>query len=1053
MKILHIAHANGGSVQGRFVAALAESQRRLGYEVHTVVQQMYGNQAGVSVLPEMTQQWELNLLRKQERQGFFDLYSTPLLTVLGKEEFLQADIVHLHDLQGGYFSYLLLPFLAAKPLVWTQYDERAFIESPLPEGGKASTFRSLVRNVQSLTECTIVATQPWLKERAQRSPLGQNVVKEIPVGVDAEYWQPSSKEEARKKLGLPRDVRVVLVDPQALRAVELLRKQGWVVLTLDQEQGQTYSFRSADLGDDGLRNLYQAIDLYLCFDSNQGLSKVIEAAACGVSVAVPQSSQWQYPWLVNGESGVVLSMQSQEALEQLKQMQGNPEILAQWGLEGRRKLLASPYALNKVASQYEQLYQRLVPGLNKTSSAPVAPAVASSEELLERLFKTHLDISRLQVVRSQGWPAVWEELKKKVEAFSKDEGAKRGAFVDAFLTYFITQDEETPIWGVVEQWLRLRNMPVRSGDVKDDERLAALFFAREMRELWKRFILKTPQAALAKMDVVRQSRMVTFWRLVFLNDASVLYLDEGRNETVLPIRYRSVPKEAYSGKAYPDLLIRSMYQPYGEAGVVVDMDVLLKSAVPLALKVIAPFWLSCAPYYNNDKIAQQAALRHIRNYCEAAVRHPQAMPKGLFDACSEHFTLHLWRLSYCGGNMVKEISAFGDFLHYYMKRFYSRWVSVKQKTRKKNKKLRIGYISSNFRNQAVSFYMANRILHADKENYEIVTISLERRCDELTEQIKQKSDQYIAITDFGNVDAIAQTIVDSQLDVLIYTDIGMDPLTYKLAALQLAPTQAVLVGHGVTTGLPTVQYYLSGDFESQESDSHYREKLIRLPRLGAAQFAPFEPEEGRTRKDFGLPDDKVLFVSCANGIKHGPARDDVLVRILQQAPNAVIALKPFMLPNLVDMHFVERLSKKVRAAGVADRFRILPPLPKNTDLLALLRVCDVNLDTYPYGGWTTNMDALYVGLPVVTQEGELARTRWGAGMLRAMGIQEGIAQNEDEYVAWAVRYASDAELRSRIRAQVEVKAKEVLFDGSGTQKEYEEVLLQMHAAHHASRKR
>ncbi|NCB77094.1 MAG: hypothetical protein EOM42_08385 [Negativicutes bacterium] len=1051
MKILHIARANGGDAPGRFVMALMEQQRKAGHEAKLMVQQAYGEAENVLPLSTPILSWQVNLLKQQNQRGLFDLYAPQLLEVLEKEEFTQADIVHLHDISGGYFSYLVFPFLAAKPLIWTLYNERMFMEEPPAEGGQAAAFRKIVRAVQELSEYTIVNTLPWLAERIRRSSLGQHQQANIPMGVDCSFWSPGDKIEARKMLGLPAEGHILLVDATGCQLANSLREQGWLVLSLDQEHEQVHTLYRADLGEAGLRNVYRSVDLALLLGQQSELNSSLEISACGVPLAVPQNLFWKYPWLQEQKNGLALSLRSNLAMEQLKSLLTRKEQLAQWSNGSVYSILQGPWNLIQVMEKYEKLY-RMIQGGKKQDLTKAERKVELSDpnDIVKQVCEKHLNIERMQALRKLGRQALWDELKEKAEAY-KTEDPQRGTYVDAFLLYCIWSEGESFLWDVVEQWLRHRQMPPRSGHLKNDERLVALLFAREIRELWKNYLIRTPQQKLAKVDVVRQSRMVTFWRLVFLNDASILYLETGRNENILSARYRSIPREAYTGKAYPDLLLRSMYQPYGEVDITMDMDALLRSATPLALKVIVPFWLSCAPYFNSDIKVQKAALTHIKNYCDAAIKYQRLIPKGLFEACAEHFTLHLWRLSYCGGDMSEEINAFGRFLQSFMKHFYPRWSHVKKKSGKQRKKVRIGYISSNFRNQAVSFYMVNRILHANKDEFEVVTFSLERRRDEMTERIVEKSDEYIAITELQDLDVIAQTIVDADVDILIYTDIGMDPQTYKLAAMQLAPVQAVLVGHGVTTGLPTVQYYLSGDFEGPKAERHYCEKLIRLPRLGAAQYAPFEADETRTRKDFGLPEDKVLFVSCANGIKHGPARDDVLVRILQQASNAVIVLKPFMLQNLVDMHFVDRLSKKVRAAGVADRLRILPPLPKNTDLLALLRVCDVNLDTYPYGGWTTNMDALYVGLPVVTQEGELARTRWGAGMLRAMGIEEGIAQNEDEYVAWAVRYARDAELRSRIRAQVEVKAKEVLFDGSGTQNAYEEVLMQMYTEH-ASRK-
>ena len=1045
MQILHIAHSSEGNPESRMIAALVKEQVQQGHKAYLTVQHSGSEQEGIIPMEAPLRPWEQTLLQRQEQQGMYDFYAPQLLALLNRQEFQQADIVHLHTVDGGYFSHLLLPFLAAKPLVWTLYNERPFFEAPPTEGGRAAAFRNICRQIQELVPCTVVAAQPWLRERLRHSPLAAKQTAEIGLGVDLNFWLPQERQEARKSLGLP-DKPVLLLDRSALRAAKTLRSYGWLPIVLDSESEDAYTLRTSELKAEGLRNLYSAADLFVCLDSAETTwLQRAEAAACGLPLAVPQRHLWQYSWLKAQQSGLVLSMNSSEALQQLAGAVKNREALHAMRSQARANLEGHPWNVQTIAKTYQQLYQTIAssPKTQMQEVPAPAPAMQLSDKAIQFLCAKHLDLAQLESLRRQGWSLVWDELQEKVKEFTKEDDPKRGTFIDAFLLYCLQIGGKEVLWDVTEQWIKHRKMPSRSGHLKDEERAAALLFAREVREIWKSYLCATSQGKMAKVDVIRQSRMVTFWRLLFLNDASIIYLDAGRNETLLPVPYRTAPPEAFTGKVYPDLLLRSMYQPYGEIDLSLDMEGLIKSTVPLAVKVIVPFWLSSAPYFNNDKEVQQAALRHIRNYCQAALRHPQAMPKGLFEACVEHFTQSLWRLSYSGGNMNEESSAFGDFLHGFMKLFYPRWHNYKLKSRGKRKKLRIGYISSNFRNQAVSFYMANRILHADKTRFETFIFSLERRCDEMTERIKETCDRYIAITDFKDVDAMAQTLVDSQLDVLIYTDIGMDPLTYKLAALQLAPLQAVLVGHGVTTGLPTMQYYLSGDFESAEADSHYREKLVRLPRLGAAQFAPFEPDTTRTRRDFNLPEDKVIFVSCANGIKHGPARDHVLVEILKQAPNAYIALKPFMMNALVDMHFVDRVMQLAKEAGVSERLRIVPPLPKNTDLLALLRVCDVNLDTYPYGGWTTNMDALYVGLPVVTQEGSLARTRWGAGMLRVMGIQEGIAQNEEEYIAWAVRFAKDEALRVRVRAQIENKAKEILFSGNGTQNEYELILEQI----------
>src|SRR5262249_20476351 len=183
--------------------------------------------------------------------------------------------------------------------------------------------------------------------------------------------------------------------------------------------------------------------------------------------------------------------------------------------------------------------------------------------------------------------------------------------------------------------------------------------------------------------------------------------------------------------------------------------------------------------------------------------------------------------------------------------------------------------------------------------------------------------------------------------------------------------------------------------------------------------------------------------STAHGIKHPPERDALLVDILRSAPAAHIALKPYFAADRVDRRFGDRLGGAARAAGVADRLHILPPLARAAGVLGLLAVSDVLLDTYPFGGWTTSLEALWAGLPIVTQEGVLGRSRWGAALLRALAIDDGIAADERGYVAEAVRFAADAALRTRLRARLAPGARAAFFDGPAAPPAAEAALLDL----------
>lgn len=151
-----------------------------------------------------------------------------------------------------------------------------------------------------------------------------------------------------------------------------------------------------------------------------------------------------------------------------------------------------------------------------------------------------------------------------------------------------------------------------------------------------------------------------------------------------------------------------------------------------------------------------------------------------------------------------------------------------------------------------------------------------------------------------------------------------------------------------------------------------------------------------------------------------------------------------MAPEMAQPKWVRRINEAAHKGKVADRLLIVPPLEHPTDLMDFLSLADIQLDTFPYGGWTTNMEAVYAGLAIVTQEGEQGRSRWGAHILRALGITTGIAANEQEYIQQAVALVNNDELREQIRQQIKALAVDVLFNGAAAQPAYEAELLRIY---------
>lgn len=663
----------------------------------------------------------------------------------------------------------------------------------------------------------------------------------------------------------------------------------------------------------------------------------------------------------------------------------------------------------------------------------------SLDEILEKYNIT----DTIAAAAECGWPYVCQEFNRIVneENFASEE--EKCIFIDLFFCQIIKSISPaidiSQFWDLVKEWFNARKLESRNGHLSPNEKIALIHFCLNLRQKLREFVILVPFSEVEKLSDEHQRMLLAIWRMLFFEPfaAMNLYWNPTHPEEELLEQCR------HSG--YKGLVAASMYDPFSADDFNIDSEQLITAPIPFCYKAIIVYWMVNTPYFNAEEKHRQKLMKYIPNLCRAITRHPEILSTMFFLTFVQEVMTGLWRGSYIGGNNLNALAAFGDFISFTINRAMPQpKPKLVRKDLSKGEKIRIGYISRNFYKQAVSCYMVNRVVNHNPDKFEIITFALGDYHDNVSDMFEQHSDKFIRLENMTDFPGIIGKIRENDLDILIYTDIGMDPVTYILSGLQLAPIQCALVGHGTSTGMPTIQYYISGDFEAPNAQQHYREKLITLPKSGAAQYLPMTPDPQVTREELGIPEDAVVFISCANGIKHGHLRDELFVEILKQAPNAWIVLKPFATHASIDRVFTERIIGKARDAGVNNRLRILPPIGQTKHVLGLLAIADIQLDSYPYGGWTTNMEALHAGLPIVTQEGELARSRWGAGLLRALNINEGIAANEQEYIDWAVRFANDENLRKWISEQITAKVEDVLFNGPAAQPDYEQALTDIY---------
>ena len=1093
MRIAHINVTDQRVGIGSAVRALMDQQIIQGDSPTLFVPQRKTDDENVVVIHNPAAAWEESMHAFEAGAGLTGLSAGALLDLRNHPRFLEADIVHLHATAPAYFSYFMLPALAAKPLLWSIYEAQPYTagcsHTAMCQGWQARNCRlcpllppdrqeratelfGLKKALYEMTPFAAVPANAWLAGQVKESILAGRFAAEIPPAVDPAFFQRVARQQVRQQLNIAQDAFVMACvipggmahplygGPALTQLLQKWRTDNQNVVLLQLGGGQVEDPLPApferrtlpfDLPPEQRSAAFQAADVFLQLSPYDAVgTNLIEASAAGIPpVAFPLAAGSLVRHL---ETGYLLSSDSiDELVQALQFLRRRPQLAQRFG-EAAAVQMQRRCEPRAIASTYLTVYDRLRAGDGRTwakmsvkNEMPLLPMTGGN---LPDLWETLGMAERLARTVKQGVEALWAELDACCRDYPAERTRERGAFVDLFMSFVLSRLHHplspAMLNDVIEQWLRHRKLPQLCGDFSPLEKQALQTWTKLLRQALKSFLEATSADDFAQLSIFQQGRLIELWSALFFNDCSTPYLEDAEHRES---RHR-IESTTSTKRLYPDLLIRSMYTPFPPESVKLDMGHLLKRKMPVAIQVILAFWVVNVPYSDGDEKRQRIMRRNAADYLRSALKTPDLMPLNIFFSVLPHFVVQFWRAAYLGGNLCGELSLFGDFLQRQIQGLYPKFSAViAPQPRTGDRRLRIGYVSTNFCIQAVSYYMANRIFCADKQKFEVFVFSLEKRHDAMTDRIKSFSDHFVAFSQVNMRDltVVAEEIKKSELDILIFADIGMEPITYQLGAMRLAPVQCVLVGHGATTGLPTMDYYISGDFEGPQADTHYREQLVRLPNLGAAQLPPPSPPSGRLqRKSFGLPEDKVLLVSCANGIKHGPERDRLLVRILQQAPRAMIVLKPFMGAELTQPQWMRRVREAAEAGGVGDRLMIVPPLAQGQDLMDFLQVSDIQLDTFPYGGWTTNMEAVYAGLAIVTQEGEQGRSRWGAHILRALGITAGIASTEDEYVRQAVELANNDELRRQVRQQIKERAIPTLFNGASAQPAYEAELLKIY---------
>jgi len=339
---------------------------------------------------------------------------------------------------------------------------------------------------------------------------------------------------------------------------------------------------------------------------------------------------------------------------------------------------------------------------------------------------------------------------------------------------------------------------------------------------------------------------------------------------------------------------------------------------------------------------------------------------------------------------------------------------------------RIALVSAHWMLGTVAAYFGSWIQALRDAHWEVDLIHLDQATDPQTDALAAQASCFLHLP--GALDTVVCTLRERAPAIILYPEIGLSPRVHALAALRLAPTQIAAWGHPVTSGLATIDFWLScAEMEPTNAQQHYRERLQLLPGLGTRYPMPARVSDA-SRVELGLPHTRHLYVVPHAAVKIHPELDTLLVRIAAADPHAAFLLFADGTPALT-VRLQQRLARCFHAAGLtlADHVRWLPRATPE-QFRKILAVSDVMLDAVRFSGGNTSLDAIAQGLPLVTLPGEFMRSRQSTAMLRRCGVAELIAATPDDYVATAVRVACNTEFAHDLRQRLHQGAPDLFND-------------------------
>ena len=493
---------------------------------------------------------------------------------------------------------------------------------------------------------------------------------------------------------------------------------------------------------------------------------------------------------------------------------------------------------------------------------------------------------------------------------------------------------------------------------------------------------------------------------------------------------RALALEAGDAGIYRSLSV-ALYRlgKQSEALAVIDI------ALELDPNLVSAKWARCMMQALSMYDTENEIPRARRAYTDALAELARSLPldrpserQEAFDAISY---MQPFYLPYMGANDRELQRTYGELVCRILSARYPAWSRMRPARHAgDDERIRVGIVSAFFYEHSNwKILLHGWVMHHDRERFALHCYHTGPETDERTRNAIERSHRFVQGPRLH--EDWCRTILEDELDVLIYAEVGMDPTAVSLAGLRLAPVQCASWGHPNTTGLPTIDYFLSADLmEPDEGADHYTETLIRLPNLSTQYARPPTTADGcHRRADFGLPEEAVVYLSSQSLFKYLPRHDDIFARIAGQVPGCRIVFLRHQRSRYIDERFFARLERAFAARRLdAGEHVVLVDRMDVVRFQGLNRICDVYLDSIGWCGNSTTLEGLAAGLPVVTLPGRLMRARHSLAILTLLDLTETVAADAEDYVRIAAHLGQDVEWREKIKAEISRKLPSLYAD-------------------------